>query len=245
MYAQLKLELEADDIDYKKSSNLQGILMENIDTEYAGILHGNQLNPYSQCLIRENGKNIWCIKTLTEEAYEQIIRPMSEVKSVIFKKSGRDVGVTKWQMDRCEARELLDEFYDISCPKYLDVQFMTPTAFKQDGRYVIYPDLRLIYGSLMRKYSAVSGELDMIDEDLLNQLTDYSSITRYRLQTILFPMEKINITGFVGNISIRVHGPETLARYVRLLLRFGEFSGVGIKTGMGMGAMRYNRREPK
>lgn len=163
MYAQLKLELEADDIDYKKSSNLQGILMENIDTEYAGILHGNQLNPYSQCLIRENGKNIWCIKTLTEEAYEQIIRPMSEVKSVIFKKSGRDVGVTKWQMDRCEARELLDEFYDISCPKYLDVQFMTPTAFKQDGRYVIYPDLRLIYGSLMRKYSAASGELDMIE----------------------------------------------------------------------------------
>ena len=85
MYAQLKLELEADDIDYKKSSNLQGILMENIDTEYAGILHGNQLNPYSQCLIRENGKNIWCIKTLTEEAYEQIIQPMSEVKSVVFK----------------------------------------------------------------------------------------------------------------------------------------------------------------
>ena len=245
MYAQLKLELEADDIDYKKSSNLQGILMENIDTEYAGILHGNQLNPYSQCLIRENGKNIWCIKTLTEEAYEQIIQPMSEVKSVVFKKSGRDVGVTKWQMDRCEERELLDEFYDTSCSKYLDIQFMSPTAFKQDGRYVIYPDLRLIYGSLMRKYSAASGELDMIDEDLLNQLTDYSSITRYRLQTILFPMEKINITGFVGNISIRVHGPETLARYVRLLLRFGEFSGVGIKTGMGMGAMRYNRREPK
>ena len=30
MYAQLKLELEADDIDYRKSSNLQGILMENI-----------------------------------------------------------------------------------------------------------------------------------------------------------------------------------------------------------------------
>ena len=52
MYVQLKLELAADDIDYKKSSNLQGILMENIDTEYAGILHGNQLNPYSQCLIR-------------------------------------------------------------------------------------------------------------------------------------------------------------------------------------------------
>ena len=109
---------------------------------------------------------------ISEEAYEQIIQPMSEVKSVVFKKSGRDVGVTKWQMDRCEERELLDEFYDTLCPKYLDIQFMTPTAFKQDGRYVIYPDLRLIYGSLMRKYSAVSGELDMIDEDLLNHGKD-------------------------------------------------------------------------
>lgn len=245
MYAQLKLELAADDIDYKKSSNLQGIIMENIDTEYAGILHGNQLNPYSQCLIREDGKNIWCIKTLTKEAYKQIIQPMSEVKLVTFKKSSREVGLIKRQLEWCEERELLDEFYDVPCPKYLDVQFLTPTAFKQDGHYVIYPDLRLIYGSLMRKYSAVSGELDMVDEDLLNQLTDYSSITRYRLQTILFPLEKTNITGFVGNISIRVHGPETLARYVRLLLRFGEFSGVGIKTGMGMGAMRYNRRETR
>lgn len=245
MYAQLKMELEADDIDYKKSSNLQGILMENMDTEYAARLHGNHLNPYSQCLIRENGKNIWCIKTLTKEAYEQIIQPMSEVKNVIFKKSGRRVELIKRQMNRCEERELLDEFYDMVCPKYLDVQFLTPTAFKQNGGYIIYPDLRLIYGSLMRKYSAVSGKLDMIDEDLLEQLTEYSQISRYRLQTVVFPMEQTKITGFVGNIGIHIHGSETLARYVRLLLRFGGFSGVGIKTGMGMGAMQYNRREPR
>ena len=33
-------------------------------------------------------------------------------------------------------------------------------------------------------------------------------------------------------------GSETIARYIRLLFHFGEFSGVGIKTGMGMGAIR-------
>jgi CRISPR-associated endoribonuclease Cas6 len=32
-----------------------------------------------------------------------------------------------------------------------------------------------------------------------------------------------------------------MARYLRLLLSFGEFSGVGIKTAMGMGAMRIRR----
>ena len=29
-----------------------------------------------------------------------------------------------------------------------------------------------------------------------------------------------------------------MARYARLLFRFGEYAGVGIKTAMGMGALR-------
>ena len=32
----------------------------------------------------------------------------------------------------------------------------THSFLKSDGKYVIYPDLGLIYASLMRKYSAVS-----------------------------------------------------------------------------------------
>ena len=42
----------------------------------------------------------------------------------------------------------------------------------------------------------------------------------------------------LGKIGIKVKGSETIARYIRLLFHFGEFSGVGIKTGMGMGAIR-------
>ena len=94
----------------------------------------------------------------------------------------------------------------------------------------------------MRKYSAASQEFEMFDEETLEALVEQSEIVRYRLQTIPFPLEKIKITGFVGNLCIHVKGPETMARYIRMLLEFGEFSGVGIKTGMGMGAMRYIRR---
>lgn len=82
----------------------------------------------------------------------------------------------------------------------------------------------------------------MYDEDTLEELVTQSEIVRYRLQTIPFPLEKTNITGFIGNICIHIKGPETMARYVRMLAKFGEFSGVGIKTGMGMGAMKYIRR---
>ena len=47
MYAELQMELETKEINYRQSSNLQGVIMENISPEYAARLHGNQLNPYS------------------------------------------------------------------------------------------------------------------------------------------------------------------------------------------------------
>ena len=141
-----------------------------------------------------------------------------------------------------DERELVKEFYDKKCSKYLEVNFQTPTSFKSDGKYLIYPDLGLIYASLMRKYSAASEEFDMFDEETLEALVEQSEIIRYRLKTVPFPLEEVKITGFTGNICIHIKGPETMARYVRMLLEFGEFAGIGIKTGMGMGAMKYIRR---
>lgn len=44
MYAELQMELETKEINYRQSSNLQGVIMENISPEYAARLHGNQLN---------------------------------------------------------------------------------------------------------------------------------------------------------------------------------------------------------
>ena len=126
--------------------------------------------------------------------------------------------------------------------RYIDLAFLSPAAFKQNGKYVFYPDLSLIYGSLMRKYSASSGQLDMMDEDTLMQLVNQSEIVRYHLKTALFPMEGIRLTGFMGTIRIQIKGSDTIARYIRLLLRFGKFSGVGIKTGMGMGAIKMLER---
>lgn len=239
MYADLCIVLGNVEINYQQSSNLQGVLMENINTEYAEFLHRNQVNPYSQYVIKEKENVIWHIKTLNDEAYKSIILPMAELKEVSLRKKGISVLPKKKSIQIQEEKKLLEEFYEKHCSKYFEITFLTPTAFKRDGNYVFYPDLGLVYGSLMRKYSVLSQEIDMVDKDTLEELCMNSEIVKYRLQTIPFPLEKVNITGFVGKIGIKIKGPETLARYIRMLLRFGEFSGVGIKTGMGMGAIKY------
>ena len=46
MVGRLELTLDSKEIDYKNSSNLQGVIMENIDNEYADILHTQGYNPY-------------------------------------------------------------------------------------------------------------------------------------------------------------------------------------------------------
>lgn len=241
MYADLRIELDTKEINYKQSSNLQGVIMETIDTDYAEQLHRNQTNPYSQYVTKEGERTIWHIKTMTEEAYQKIILPLSQKEEFQIRKKEMKVRAVNKRVQILESNELLDEFYKKDCSKYMELYFLTPTAFKQDGRYIFYPDLHLIYGSFMRKYSQLSAELNMIDEDALEELCQRSEIITYRLQTVSFPIEKVTITGFVGKICIKIKGPETLARYIRLLAHFGEFSGVGIKTGMGMGAIKYGR----
>ena len=85
MYAKLRIELDSSQISYQQSSNLQGVLMEQIDTDYAQELHQYSLNPYSQYVVKEKDKTVWYICTVNEEAYENIILPLEELKQITIR----------------------------------------------------------------------------------------------------------------------------------------------------------------
>ena len=135
-------------------------------------------------------------------------------------------------------QQLMDEFYADSFSKYVNLEFVTPTSFKSSGRYVVLPELRYIFQSMMHKYGAAIADSQLPDEDMLRQLIACSSISQYRLRSTAFPLEGVKIPSFKGEISIKINGTVAMAKYVRLLVRFAEFSGIGIKTAIGMGGMR-------
>lgn len=244
MYRSLILELDDDSIDYRKSSNLQGVLFENISTEYAEILHEQNLHPYSQYLEKTSDKILWHINTLDDEAGCQIIDTLKkdEFSSFVIKKTNQKINIISKTEHSVNQSDLMKEFYDNESQRYLDLRILTPTSFKQQGRYVIYPDLRLIFQSLMNKFSAVLPDVQMSDEETLEQLVNSSQITRYNLRSCTFPMEGVKIPSFMGRITIKCNGSGTMSNFIRLLLRFGEFSGIGVKTGMGMGAIKIEER---
>lgn len=245
MYAELKMELDNETLDYKQSSNLQGVIMEHIEEEYAEILHQSNLKPYSQCVVKQDDKRIWYIRTMTQEAYKKMIIPLSQLNEFEIKNGQIHVNIVRRNFETRAENELLKEFYEIPANRFLNLTFQTPTAFKSNGKYVFYPDIRMIYQSLMMKYTASSEEMDMIDEDTLEQLTQNSEIVRYHLRSMSFPLEGVNIPGFVGSIRLKIKGTGTMARYARMLMKYGQYSGVGIKTAMGMGAIRLMEQGEK
>ncbi len=248
MLARLRMKLRTDkaDFGYYQSSNMQGVLMERLEEAYVERLHESGLKPYSQYVMGNDQKE-WIVNTLTREAYQKIILPLLDEKFTGFdiEKKGVHVDIQKKELETISQRELLEEFYSDEYDRYLNLELLTPTAFKSAGKYVIMPDLRLIYQSLMNKYSAVSNDMDMYDEETLEQLVNHSAIVQYRLKSTFFPLEGVKVPAFKGELCIKTTGASTMAKYARLMARFGEYSGLGIKTAIGMGALQMKVREKK
>ena len=83
MLATLQIEIDCKDkkaINFSKGSIFHGLLMENIDPDYAECLHTRALNPYSQYVYFDKEKDnfVWKISTLTKEAKDNIIDVLIE-----------------------------------------------------------------------------------------------------------------------------------------------------------------------
>ena len=236
----LVMRLSDAEISYKNSSNLQGVLFENISKDYAEFLHTQQRHPYSQFIYKENEKLLWCVNALNDDAEREIIEPLlsESFRAFEIKKQNKKIQVLEKEVFEVRHQELVTEFYNSEPEHIIRVEFITPTAFKQRGKYIFYPDLRLLYQSLMNKYSGILAEMEMLDEDILEMLAEKSEIKKYRLKSVLFPLEGISIPAFQGSVTIKINGADTIAAYARMLFRFGGFSGVGIKSAMGMGALK-------
>lgn len=244
MLAELKLTLKTDsDLGYLQSTLFQGVIMECANKEYAESMHLTGLHPYSQFVSNKDGL-VWTIRTLNKDAYHGIIEPLLSPEFAFFDLKKRDlkVEIVNKSIAIKSYDDLMKTFNSKATDKFIKIEFEAPTAFKRDSEYVFIPDTRLIFGSLMRKYSAASSNTDMTDEDTLKYISEHSAVSDFKIRSTRFPLEGIKIPSFMGEITIRFSGTDTMARYAKMLLEFGEFSGVGIKCGMGMGAIRIKER---
>ena len=224
---------------YQMASEFQGALMQAISPTYADKLHESGTHPYSQYL-QVNGSDItWTVNTLTQEAYDniacQVLDP--QFQKVELRTQQESLYVDQRCTKGTDYDTLVKQYYLGSGDPVIHIRFLTPTSFKSNQQYCIFPTTRLIFQCLMLKYDACSDTSTIYSEDLVDQFERYTAIVGYRLRSTMFCLAEARIPSFTGDITIRVRGSRQLANVARMLAAFGTYSGVGIKTGMGMGAM--------
>lgn len=234
----LKYEGETQ-LDYHIAPLMHGILMENVQREYGEELHGNQLHPFSQSVsdIRSNQLN-WRICTLTQEAKEEIIDRILLKDEFYLTYKDVVLSVKERKLRQISQDEMIQRYYFQDQPRRITVDFQTPASFKSGGRYMIMPDERLIFQSLIHKYNRSSSDTEIGCEELLEQIMQFVQIVKYRLRSVLFSMDGTRIPSFMGSVTFLIKGPQQLVNLLNLLLAYGEYTGVGIKTSLGMGRIK-------
>lgn len=240
MLSRLEIKLQSEkEISYAMSTLFHGALMELLPGEYADELHLSKLHPYTQHLEMRKGEWYWIITCLTKVSYQYIIEEALEPCSeLVLKKHDQIIKLVQKTYSKLAYKDLMEAFYELQGEKFVRIQFLTPTAFKQRGHYLFYPDVRCLYQSLMNKYDSASAGEIMTDEDALEQLCEHTKIHRYDLKSTNFYLEGTKVPGFIGSITLRLDGTKTMNSFAKMLFEFGEYSGVGIKTTLGMGALK-------
>ncbi len=225
---------------------LQGALMEQVDRDYVDMLHKLPFNPYSQYCYKEkeSGKLVWRISALTDEAAAYVIEPLLRKDSFVIHGLKSEYAVLERTTRTISLKSLTDMIQGKGHGKTA-IRFVTPTSFKSKGRYVFMPSVRLILQNLLMHYSQVYEDNKEMDEETISYMERHAAITSYNLRSQYFMHvmgDSRKIPAFVGTVSLSFKGPQTVSGLARMLLKFGECAGVGIKTSMGMGGMECEFR---
>ena len=122
--------------------------------------------------------------------------------------------------------------------------FRTPCAFKQAGRYAIYPQEFLLLQSLVLHWNTAFPDCQLSDPDALDAILRGLRIRDYSLHTVSYPIKNTCIPGFVGSAVVEARLALPLLELWNVLLSFAPYGGIGIKTTLGMGGVSVEPLAP-
>ena len=248
MFARVEYHLKQEEspaiITSSSGSLFQGALMQRIDPTYGDYLHESRLKPYSQYIECRQSQIMWTFHCLTEESIQKMIES-PEIKNwetIHIEHKNIDLKICERRITKLSEEELMARTFFSHCPRTVKVQFVTPTSFKSNGSYQIYPSISHIFNSLINKFDAVSEQAKLASPEILSDLVQNTVTIGYNLRSTMFHIEGVKIPSFIGTMTLKLIGPQQLVNLTHMLLQFGTYSGVGIKTAMGMGGMRIPER---
>lgn len=212
-------------------------LLEGAPPSFASSVHEDGTAPISQFLRIGDGAPRWMVSLLGEQA-EEALGPLLERQTVWrLKHDGVSLAVTQTRKRRIlDADVLFERAAALGTPHAL--HFLTPTAFQSQGDYINLPTIRLLVQNLAKKWNDCFAEtypIEDTDGEGLDDLAAGLYCVDFRLSGRMYSMKTASIPGFVGAMAVENRLSGFHRKLLDVLLLFASFSGVGIKTALGMG----------
>lgn len=236
-----------EDVKFNSSmgSIFHGVLMELLGSEISEQLHVISLRPYSQCVYynKVQGTPLWRFGIIHDGLYERIMEGLEKNKKLHLKHKNCDFSLGEVKiLQESSFEKIMDEAFagEIEGNR-IDIQTLTTTAFKSEGGVVNFPNTAMLYNSLLNKWNGFSAEIKLEEHELHRTLGERTKIIAYNLRTQGFSLEGRAIYGFYGTFRMSIHGNEMTRRIINSLLQFAPYTGIGMKTALGMGAVNISR----
>lgn len=227
-------------LQFNTAYNLYGALMEQIDKNYGSILHSQECCSINQNVIPLKNVNeaIWTINLLDDTSIEVFSKILENNKKLYLSSTESVLEVLS-----TEQNIIPDDKSLIYCAKNIyntdvyNFSFSTPTSFKSSNEYMIFPSVAHIVNSLVNKWNSYSREYSIDDPDALEMMLTGLRISDYKLRSSRFIFKGNKIPGFIGEVTITSKLSYSLNYVWGILACFANYSGIGIKTTLGMGSV--------
>ncbi len=234
---------EGERLPQSACSLLHGVLMQNIDSAYADLLHQQSLRPYSQYLYFDKERNglYWRLTALDELADNELLGAAYALPGAVFlqQKQMEIKLVSKTFLPATSYAAIAEKcFAHPLSGRYLYFDFVTSTSFKSDGQYAIYPQQLLLFKSLVRRWNTFADKERLDAQGLVQNLAAETFVAAYRLSLQPYSVDGVRISAFRGNYVLGLKNNIMSNRIIAMLGEYSNYSGIGIKTALGMGAVR-------
>ena len=237
MLAKLSIKLKGANLNNNMSSLFHGYLMSIIDSDYAEYLHYNMIKPFTSSVFKidKSGEFVWRITTLNKLAYEKIILKIlsDNIKQIEIKQKNMIIDVEGMDLYTTDYDELYNQEDNIS-----RIRLITPTSYKTQGSIQIFPNIATMIKGVINKINEHSDFIKLNDDNIIDELLDCAYIKDYSLRTQNFSLEGIKIKGFIGTIDVFTKKDKLMIDLLNYVLRVSEYTGIGIKTSLGMGVVK-------
>lgn len=216
---------------------LYAAMLERAPREFAARLHESTVTPVSQYVRGD----LWQVSLFGAESIETL-SPILEGLDEVFLRRDR----TRVTLEQAGFRRIdsVDDLLEHPVWDWGSLSFRTPTAFKSAGVYQLLPTQRLVLQSLILKWNGCFGDVCPIEDDGggLEALAEGLCYRSLRLDSTEFAMKHTRIPGVLGQIAFENRLSGFHKQLANALLAFGTYSGVGIKTTLGMGGLEITTR---